>query len=30
MFVDDGMQAIVWEFKQDELGPSSSRRCGAC
>ncbi len=21
MFVDDGMQAIVWEFKQDELGP---------
>ena len=21
MFVDDGIQAIVWEFKQDELGP---------
>src|SRR5271157_18731 len=20
MFIDDGMQAIVWEFKQDELG----------
>jgi glutamate synthase (NADPH/NADH) small chain len=21
MFVDDGMQAIVWEFKQDEIAP---------
>ena len=25
MFVDDGMQAIVWEFKQDELGPEFTK-----
>jgi len=25
MFVDDGMQAIVWEFKQDELAPEFIR-----
>ena len=28
MFVEDGTQAIVWEFKQDELGATSRRPCG--
>jgi len=30
VFVADGVQAIAWEFQQEELGAAFTTRCGTC